>query len=268
MLELICKKLSWEMSRYDDDDLGYIGGPQGSFRIPDKDVYRRTLSTFGTVQNFFQQRHVVRTSRDIRLHQPHFCALKNVLSPFAMTHNPADGICAHFLRRGLIKPNKTQMTTGIWSADARWMVLGTVTGDVALWEGDTLKVHKVVSLPAHKIFEGAEVVDSVPITAMAWNNHGNLLVSGDRDGLIQYCDETFREVKKIPDAHRGPVRGLSFSPLDVKIVSCSDDSMLHVWAKVTTDLFTISSIHHFSYLLCSFIYLLCSCICRVRQHQS
>ncbi len=81
-------------------------------------------------------------------------------------------------------------------------------------------MHKVVSLPAHKVFDGEDVVDSVPITAMAWNNHGNLLVSGDRDGLIVYCDETFREVKKIPEAHKGPVRGLSFSPLDLKLVSC------------------------------------------------
>ena len=36
---------------------------------------------------------------------------------------------------------------------------------------------------------------------------GNLIVSGDNNGLIQYCDETFREVKKIPDAHAGPIRG-------------------------------------------------------------
>jgi hypothetical protein len=104
------------------------------------------------------------------------------------------------------------MTTALWSADTRWLVLGTVIGEVALWEGDTLKVHKVESLPAHKVFSGEDVVDNVPITAMAGNNHGNLLVSGDRDGLIQYCDEIFREVKKIPDAQKGPIRGLSFSP--------------------------------------------------------
>lgn len=82
------------------------------------------------------------------------------------------------------------------------------------------QVHKVVSLPAHKVFEGDEIVDSNPITAMTWNHDGTLLVSGDSSGLINYCDETFREVRKIPDAHSKPVRGLSFSPLDFKLVSC------------------------------------------------
>ena len=75
-------------------------------------------------------------------------------------------------------------------------------------------------MPAHKVFNGEEVVAGVSITAMAWNRNGNLIVSGDNNGLIQYCDETFREVKKIPDAHAGPIRGLSFSPLDSKVVSC------------------------------------------------
>ena len=119
----------------DDDDIGYIGGIGGSFRIPDKDVYRRTLSSFGSVHNYFKNRLVVRHSRDHRHQQPHFCALKNIVSPFASMLNPADGICSHFLRRGLIKPNKTQMNTAVWSPDARWLVLGTINGDIALWEG-------------------------------------------------------------------------------------------------------------------------------------
>ena len=37
--------------------LGYIGGIGGSFRVPDKDVYRRTLSSFGSVHNYFKNRY-------------------------------------------------------------------------------------------------------------------------------------------------------------------------------------------------------------------
>jgi hypothetical protein len=129
-------------SRYmpgaDDDDAVYGSG--GSFRIPDKDVYRRMLTSFGTVHNYFHQRNFVRCSKDRRYLQPHFNSLKDVMAPFANTHNPADGVCSHFLRRGLIKPHKTQMTSAVWSTDARWLMLGTVTGDLALWEGDALKV--------------------------------------------------------------------------------------------------------------------------------
>jgi hypothetical protein len=122
----------------DDDDAIY--GTGGAFRIPDKDVYRRMLTSFGTVHNYFQNRNIVRCSKDRRFLQPHFNSLRDVLAPFANTLNPADGICSHFLRRGLIKPHKTQMTSAVWSTDARWLMLGTVTGDLALWEGDSLKV--------------------------------------------------------------------------------------------------------------------------------
>lgn len=199
------------------------------FRVPDRDVYRRNVSTFGSVQAYLQNRLYVRSWRDRRIVQPHYAYLKNIVTPYGNRGSPADGICAHFLRKGLIKPSKIQMNAAVWSADARWLVLGTFSGDLALWEGDTLKVHKVVSVPAHKILEGDTVKECIPITAMAWNNHGNLLVSGDRDGVMQYCDETFRNVCVIRDAHNGPIRGLSYSPLDSKLVSCSDDSLLHIW---------------------------------------
>lgn len=134
------------MSRYlDDDDVGYIGGG-GTFRIPDRDVYRRTLTTFGSVHNFFKNHAVVRSFRDRRIQQPHFCSLKNITALLNSPAHSVDGVCSHFLRRGLIKPNKTQMTTAVWSTDARWLVLGTVTGEVALWEGDTLKVSSLSSV--------------------------------------------------------------------------------------------------------------------------
>lgn len=149
----------------DDDEIG-----TGQYRIPDKDVYRRMITSFGTVQNFFQDRLYTRTARDRLLLQPHFTSLKRLVSPFGCQYSPAgiaqhipfihflrsrlqyffvtflsilipiDGICAHFLRRGLIKPQRTQMTRAVWSADARWLVLGTVQGGVAIWEADTLKV--------------------------------------------------------------------------------------------------------------------------------
>ena len=123
----------------DDDDDGMGGG----YRVPDKDVYRRMITTFSTVQNYFQNRLSVRTSRDRLLLQPHYSSLRKMVSPFGCASQPADGVCSHFLRRGLIKPNKTIMTTAVWSADARWLVLGTVTGSVAIWEGDTLKVRRI-----------------------------------------------------------------------------------------------------------------------------
>jgi polyadenylation factor subunit 2 len=91
------------------------------------------------------------------------------------------------------------------------------------------QIYKPIGIAAHKVYSGGEIVDVVPITSLAWSNHSNLLVSGDRDGLLHYCDETFRFVLKVPEAHNGPIRGLSYSPMDSKLVSCSDDGMLHIW---------------------------------------
>ena len=88
-------------------------------------------------------RHTLASRRSGYRQQPHFQSLANQLTPFATVASPANGVCAHFLRRGLIKPNKTQMTCAVWSGDNRWLVLGTADGDFALWEADSLKVHRL-----------------------------------------------------------------------------------------------------------------------------
>lgn len=98
------------------------------------------------VHNYLESVFEVRTSRDRRFLQPHFTSLQRITAPFANTLTPADGVCAHFLRRGLIKPQKTQMTCAVWTADARFLVLGTVTAELALWEGDSLKVANTMQL--------------------------------------------------------------------------------------------------------------------------
>ena len=144
------------------------------------------------------------------------------INPSANILNPSDGVCCHFLRRGFTKPTKILFNCAVWSADSRWLVLGTQVGDLALWEAEALKVHKVISIPAHKEFysDGDRIKEQIPITSMAWKHYGNLLVTGDNRGLIQYCDETFRNVFVTKEAHTQAVRGLCFSPLDSKLVSC------------------------------------------------
>ena len=103
---------------------------------------------------------------------------------------------------------------------------GTATGDLALWEGEALKVYKVLPIPAHKEFyddnsgrikEGISITGervcilpyihayihtyiSVPV-AVALKRFGNDLVTGDQRGLIQYCDETFKYILIIENAH-------------------------------------------------------------------
>lgn len=209
------------MYRYEDDDDRPQQTASGNFKVPDRDFYRKNFSTFASVANHFHDRLYIRSFRERRWDQPHSVAMVNVRTPYANVLNPADGVCMHFLRRGFTKPQKVLFNTALWSADARWLVLGTQHGDLVLWESEALKVHKLISIPAHKVIvDGDRIKESIPITAMAWKHFGNLMVTGDERGLIQYCDETFRNVLVTRDAHEKAVRGLSFSPLDTKLVSC------------------------------------------------
>jgi polyadenylation factor subunit 2 len=158
-----------------------------------------------------------------------------IMTPYSNLATPADGICARCIRKGVTKSAstkmKTPMTSGVWSNDARWLVLGTHTGELARWEGGTLKVQKVVGASAHNnLAEGLVIKEAFPVTAIAWDKVSNLIISADARGTILYSDEAFRGVLVVSDAHSGAVRGLSFSPSGSKFASGGDDSALHIWS--------------------------------------
>lgn len=208
--------------RYDDDDDRILNSANGSLKIADRDFFRKNFSTFTSVYNHLQQRLYERTFRDRRWNQPHYGSLSNIITPYGNVVNPSDGVCCHFLRRGFTKPLKVLFNCAVWSSDCRWLVLGMQNGDLALWEAEALKVHKVISVPAHKEYygDGDRIKEQIPITAMAWQRYGNLLVTGDSRGVMQYCDETYHNVSVTKEAHSQAIRGLCFSPMDNKLASC------------------------------------------------
>lgn len=207
------------LSRFDEDD--ERPHTMGGYKVPDRDFYRKNFCSFPSVVKHFENKLFSRSFRERRWVQPHYSSLVDITTPYSNLLNPADGVCCHFLRKGFTKPAKVLFNCALWSADARWLVLGTQTGDFVLWESEALKVHKLISVPAHKdIVDGDRIQNQIPITAMAWKHFGNLIATGDNRGLIQYCDETFRNVSVTRDAHAGAVRGLAFSPLDTKLASC------------------------------------------------
>jgi polyadenylation factor subunit 2 len=59
-----------------------------------------------------------------------------------------------------------------------------------------------------------------PIRAMTWSTNGQMLLSGDHEGIIKYFNASMTNVKNISDAHESAVRGLSFAPSESKYVSC------------------------------------------------
>jgi hypothetical protein len=90
--------------RFDeDDDEEKIVSAAGGYRQPDRDFWRRQITSFGTVQTMLENSLYVRGPRDARVMQPHFSSLRMLMTPYAHRSHPADGICSHFLKRGLIK---------------------------------------------------------------------------------------------------------------------------------------------------------------------
>ena len=106
----------YHSSRYndEDDDFRQVATTSaGTYKIPDRDFYRKNISTFSSVYLHFQQKLYVRNFLDRRISQPHYSALANTLIPYGSLSNPSDGICCHYLRRGFTKPNKTQFLCAV-----------------------------------------------------------------------------------------------------------------------------------------------------------
>ncbi len=199
--------------------------------MPDRDFYRKKITSFQSVHSYFESKPLQRSFRERQLLQPHYTALMNRGAPYASAINGqvADGVCAHFLRKGFTKPTKTHFNCALWTSDAKWLVLGTEYGDLATWEGESLKVKKMLSMAPHKVGTGTGPIANTSITAIAKNRHGRMLVTGDANGLYQFCDETFRTSFIKEEAHNGAIHGLSFSPSDSKLVSAGEDAAIHVW---------------------------------------
>lgn len=213
----------------EDDEEDRMQDEEGSYLMPDRDFYRKKITTFQTIYSYFENRLYDLSWRDRRMYQPHFSALGARVTPYgaATFTDVGDGVCSRFIRRGFTKPTKTHFNCAQWSSDASLLVLGTEYGDMVTWEGETLKVKKINPIQAHKVKKNQHVNHA--ITSLARNNFGKLLVSGDSSGLFQICDETFREITAVDNAHSGAIQGLSFAPCDSKLVSGGDDSHLHVW---------------------------------------
>lgn len=57
---------------------------------------------------------------------------------------------------------------------------------------------------------------------MQWSHNDVWMVTGDHGGYIKYWQSNMNNVKMF-QAHKEPIRRVSFSPTDSKFASCSDD---------------------------------------------
>lgn len=63
---------------------------------------------------------------------------------------------------------------------------------------------------------------------MKWSHNDTWMITGDHSGYIKYWQSNMNNVKMF-QAHKDPVRRVSFAPTDAKFASCSDDGTVRVW---------------------------------------
>ena len=62
---------------------------------------------------------------------------------------------------------------------------------------------------------------------MQWSHNDVWMVTGDHAGYIKYWQSNMNNVKMF-QAHKEPIRRVSFSPTDAKFASCSDDGTVSI----------------------------------------
>lgn len=97
-----------------------------------------------------------------------------------------------------------------WVKGGKYVLTGSSDGEIIQWNA------QIYDRKAHSVHNKS--VQSICVT-----NYEKFTISGDREGVVAYCDSKINRVQLIQAHKEQPVRDLSFSPTSLKFVSCSDD---------------------------------------------
>ncbi|KAJ1655238.1 WD repeat-containing protein 33 [Dispira simplex] len=139
----------------------------------------------------------------------------DLLTPAALPDSPVSAVAAHFVHTSV---NKARCPINVvrWYPDGRRLTTGSSRGEFTLWNG--LSFNFETLLQAH---------DSA-VRVMEWSHNSNWLVTADHTGVIKYWQSNMNNLKMF-QGHKEAIRGLSFSPSDMKFATCSDDRSIKIW---------------------------------------
>ncbi|XP_065093178.1 pre-mRNA 3' end processing protein WDR33 [Ochlerotatus camptorhynchus] len=180
-----------------------------------KSVMRKTVDYNASIIKALETRTWERDYRDRRALQPECIYIPELLPPPSYMDNPTNAVTTRFVKTATNKM-RCPIFTLAWTPEGRRLVTGASSGEFTLWNGLTFNFETI--LQAH----------DVSVRTMVWSHNDNWMVTGDHSGYVKYWQSNMNNVKMF-QAHKEPIRGISFSPSDSKFASCSDDGTVRVW---------------------------------------
>lgn len=180
-----------------------------------KSVMRKTVDYNAAIIKALECRVWQRDWRDRYALQPDAMYTPDLLPPPSYPDNPINAVTTRFVKTATNKM-RCPIFAVAWTPEGRRLITGASSGEFTLWNGLTFNFETI--LQAH---------DS-PVRSMVWSHGEGWMVTGDHSGFIKYWQSNMNNVKMY-QAHKEAVRGISFSPSDSKIVTCSDDGTLRIF---------------------------------------
>ncbi|CAK1555620.1 unnamed protein product [Leptosia nina] len=180
-----------------------------------KSVMRKTVDYNSSIIKALECRVWQRDWRDRHVLQPDAMYTPELLPPPSYPDNPINAVTTRFVKTATNKM-RCPIFAVAWTPEGRRLITGASSGEFTLWNGLTFNFETI--LQAH---------DS-PVRSMVWSHGEGWMVTGDHSGFIKYWQSNMNNVKMY-QAHKEAVRGISFSPSDSKIVTCSDDGTLRIF---------------------------------------
>jgi polyadenylation factor subunit 2 len=106
--------------------------------------------------------------------------------------------------------------TVIFMPDGRRVLTCSQNGEFTLWNAASFNFETI--LQAH----------NNPVRTATVSHSENWLISADDSGQIKYWQMNFNNLKQT-QAHGEPIRGVSFSPSDLKFATCADDATIKIF---------------------------------------
>ncbi|NP_001135849.1 WD repeat domain 33 isoform X1 [Nasonia vitripennis] len=180
-----------------------------------KSVMRKTVDYNSAIIKSLENRVWQRDYRDRRALQPDVIYYPDLLPPPSYIDNPMNAVTTRFVKTAANKM-RCPIFCMAWTHEGRRLITGASSGEFTLWNGLTFNFETI--LQAH---------DS-PVRTMVWSHNESWMVTGDHTGYVKYWQSNMNNVKMF-QAHKEAIRGLSFSPTDHKLATCSDDGTVRIW---------------------------------------